>query len=84
MAAAKGGKAGKRQVIKSPGKTPVSFTKGGLHQSLGVPAGKPIPAAKMRQALSGKAGPKAQAQAQFAKNVLTGPKKTTRKSTRKK
>jgi hypothetical protein len=82
MAAAKGGK---KQVVKSPGKKPISFEKGGLHKSLGVPAGKPIPPAKMQDALAGKHGPQAKAQAQFAKNVLTGPKKTPGKSaTRKK
>ena len=63
-------------VIKSPGKKPISFQKGGLHQSLGVPQGQPIPAAKMQQALSGKAGPNAQKQAQFAKNVLGKGQKT--------
>jgi len=81
MAAAK---AGKKQVIKSPGKKPISFKPGGLHQSLGVPQGKPIPPAKMRDALAGKNGPKAKQQAQFAKNVLTGPKTQRTATTRKK
>jgi hypothetical protein len=77
-------KGGKKQVIKSPGKPPISFKKGGLHKSLGVPEGKPVPPGKMRDALAGKNGPKAKAQAQFARNVLTGPKKTPSKTTRKK
>jgi hypothetical protein len=72
--------AAKKRVIKATGKKPISFKPGGLHQSLGVPQGKPIPPGKMRDALAGNAGPKARAQAEFAKNVLTGPKKTTRKT----
>jgi hypothetical protein len=78
--AAKGRKAGKTQTVKSPGKKPISFKSGGLHQSLGVPKGKPIPPGKMRDALAGKNGPKAKAQADFAKNVLTGPKETPGKT----
>jgi len=73
MAASKSGKPAKK-TIKSPGKEPVSFQPGGLHQSTGTPAGQKIPAGKMQAALSGKLGPKAAAQARFAKNVLTGPK----------
>jgi len=57
------------------GQKPITFEKGGLHKSTGTPAGKPIPAGKKAAALSGSLGPKAQKQAQFAKNVLTGPKK---------
>jgi len=56
------------------GQKPVSFTPFGLHASLGVPKGKPIPAAKMRAALNGQHGPKAAAQARFAVNVLGTPK----------
>jgi hypothetical protein len=81
LAAAKGGK---KQVIKAPGKKPIAFKPGGLHQSLGVPQGKPIPPAKMRAALAGKNGTKARQQAQFARNVLTGPKTTGKTTTRKK
>lgn len=72
-AARKGGKkpaAKKTTTIKSPGKKPISFKSGGLHRSLGVPAGKPVPKAKMAAALAGKHGPKAKKQAMFAKNVL--------------
>ncbi len=87
MAAAKGGgsggrarsgaaKAGSKQTIKAPGKKPITFAKGGLHQSLGVPQGQPIPAAKMASALAGKEGPTTQKQAQFAKNVLGAGQKT--------
>lgn len=56
------------------GQKPISFKEGGLHASTGTPQGKKIPAKKMQAALSGKLGGKAQKQAQFAKNVLTGPK----------
>jgi hypothetical protein len=74
MAAAKSGRGkGKTRTIKpkpGSGQQPISFKSGGLHKSLGVPEGKPIPAAKMQAALSGKAGLAAQKQARFAKNVL--------------
>jgi hypothetical protein len=56
------------------GSKPIKFKTGGLHQSTGTPAGQKIPAKKKAAALAGKLGPKAQKQAQFAKNVLTGRK----------
>jgi len=49
--------------------TGISFKKGGLHESLGVPQGQPIPAGKMRDALAGKYGPKAKKQAQLARTM---------------
>jgi hypothetical protein len=67
--AAKGGK----RTIKpkaGSGQKPITFKSGGLHASTKTPAGQPIPAAKMQAALDGKLGPKAQKQANFAKNVL--------------
>jgi hypothetical protein len=73
MAAGKSGKPA-RKTVKSPGKAPIAFQPGGLHKSTGTPAGQKIPAAKMDAALSGKLGPKAKQQANFARNVLTGPK----------
>jgi len=57
---------------KGAGQKPITFRPGGLHASLGVPSGQPIPPGKMQAALSGQYGPKAAAQARFAKNVLTG------------
>ena len=60
----------KKKTIKAAGKPPISFKEGGLHKSLGVAPGKPIPAKAMNDALAGKKGPKAKQQAQFAKNVL--------------
>lgn len=84
MAARGVSRAGKTQTIKSAGKKPIRFQKGGLHESLGVPAGKPIPAGKMQAALSGKAGPKAKAQANFAKNVLGAGRKTAASNRSKK
>ena len=69
----------KTQTIKSPGKKPITFKKGGLHESLGVPKGKPIPAKKMAAAAKGQYGPKAQKQANFAKNVLGSGRKTAAK-----
>jgi len=71
---------GKKQTISSPGKKPITFKQGGLHQSTGTPAGQPIPAAKMQQALAGKLGPTAQKQAQFAKNVLAKGQQTANKN----
>lgn len=64
----------KKETIHAKGKKPITFNKGGLHKSTGTPMGKPIPAAKKAAALSGKYGPKAKRQAEFAKNVLTGRK----------
>lgn len=57
------------------GEKPIAFKKGGLHESTGTPAGKKIPAKKMKEAEKGALGPKAEKQALFKKNVLTGPKK---------
>ena len=75
------------ETIKAPGETPITFRQGGLRESLGVPKGQRIPAAKMRAALARQYGPTAAAQARFAKNVLTGSKsggarKTTTTRTR--
>jgi len=68
-------KAGTKVTLKAkPGQKKITFTKGGLHSSLGVPQGKKIPAAKKAAALAGKYGKKAKAQANFAKNVLKGKK----------
>jgi hypothetical protein len=78
---AKTPKPGQKQTLKptKKGQKPIKFTTGGLHASTGTPQGQPIPPGKMAQAASGALGPKAKAQAQFAKNVLTGPKKGSRK-----
>lgn len=72
--------AAKKVTIKAKGKTPVSFKPGGLHQSLGVPAGQPIPAAKMAAAKAGKFGPKAKQQANLATGMLAAGRKTAAKS----
>jgi hypothetical protein len=64
----------KKGVISSPGKKPIKFTPGGLHQSTGTPAGQKIPAAKRAAARSGALGTKAERQELFAENVLTGRK----------
>ena len=50
----------------------ITFHKNGLHESLGVPAGKKIPKTKIMAALSGSDGEKAKKQALFMKNVLRG------------
>lgn len=57
-----------------PGHKAITFKKGGLHASTNTPMGQRIPAAKKQAALAGRFGAKAKKQAQFAKNILTGPK----------
>jgi hypothetical protein len=74
---------GKKTTIKSPGKTPVTFKKGALHQALGVPQGQKIPAAKMAAAKAGKFGPTAQKQANFATGMLAAGRKTAAKNRKK-
>lgn len=64
-----------KQTISKPGKKPITFQKGGLHQSTGTPQGQKIPASKRAAARSGAYGPKAKKQEMFAENVLTGRKK---------
>lgn len=54
----------------------VSFHKGGLHESLGVPQGQKIPAGKMAAAKAGKYGPKAKKQAAFAQGFLAQGRRT--------
>jgi hypothetical protein len=66
-----------KKTLKGKGnQKPISFSPGGLHRSLGVPAGKPIPPGKKAAALAGNYGARAKRQAEFAKNVLTGRKKS--------
>lgn len=66
--------------ISKKGKKPLSFKKGGLHRSLGVPEGKPIPPGKKKAALEGKYGAKAKKQANFA---FKGALKTGRATAKK-
>jgi hypothetical protein len=81
MAAKRSGS--KKTTIKSPGKKPVTFQAGGLHESTGTPAGQPIPAAKMAAAKAGKLGPKAQKQAVMATGLLAAGRKTAAKNRKK-
>lgn len=69
-----GGVMDKVRTLRAKGKKPISFKPGGLHETLGVPQGDTIPAGMMAAARAGKKGPKAKKEANFAKNVLTGPK----------
>ena len=78
--AAKKPAAKKTQTISSPGKAPVTFAKGGLHKSLGVPQGQKIPAAKMAAAKAGKYGATAAKQANFATGMLAAGRKTAAKN----
>jgi hypothetical protein len=81
--AAKRGNSGRKTTISSPGKAPISFKPGGLHQSTGTPAGQPIPAAKMAAAKAGKFGPKAVRQANMATGLLAAGRKTAAKNRKK-
>jgi hypothetical protein len=57
---------------KKKGQKKITFQKGGEHRSLGVAAGKKIPASKARAARKGAYGSKAQKQELFRENVLKG------------
>ena len=74
----------KTQTIKgAAGKDPVTFEKGGLHKSVGVPEGQKIPAAKMAAAKRGEYGPKAQVQANMATGMLAAGRRTAAKNAKK-
>ena len=74
-------KSGKKVTISGgKGRKPVKFQAGGLHESLGVPAGETIPAAKMAAAKAGKFGPKAEAQANLATGLLAKGRATAAKN----
>lgn len=62
----------KTRTIKpmAKGQRPITYRPGGLHQSTGTPAGKPIPAAKRRQARSGALGPVAQKRELMNENIF--------------
>lgn len=75
---------GKVTIKGKSGSKPVQFAKGGLHRSLGVPEGQPIPAAKMAAAKAGDYGPKAKAQANMATGMLAAGRKTAAKNRTKK
>lgn len=63
-----------QQTIKSsePGQKPITFQKGGLHETTATPEREKIPKSKIAAALAGKYGPKGKQQALFMKNVLKG------------
>lgn len=66
----------KTVTMKAKGKKPITFERGGLHRSLGVPQGEPIPAPKRAAALRGEYGPKAKKQAILAfKGALAAGRK---------
>lgn len=58
------------------GTKPVTFKKGGLHESVGVPQGEKIPASKVAAAKRGDYGPRAKAQANMATGMLAAGRKT--------
>jgi hypothetical protein len=61
------------------GQKPVTFKKGGLHSSLGVPQGQKIPPGKLAAAKQGAYGPKAKQQASFATGMLAAGRRTARR-----
>jgi hypothetical protein len=63
-------KVGGTVVMKKKGKPTISFKKGGLHKSLGVPQGQKIPPEKILSARAGKYGALAKKQADLYVNVL--------------
>ncbi|HLK78601.1 MAG TPA: hypothetical protein VKU77_33745 [Streptosporangiaceae bacterium] len=81
--AGKTGKGSGKTVIRATGRKPVAFRPGGLHESLGVPQGESIPAAKMAAAKAGKYGPKARAQAALATGMLAAGRKTAARNRKK-
>lgn len=75
----------KKTTIKgAAGKKPVTFEQGGLHESVGVPQGEKIPAAKVNAAARGEYGPTAKKQANMAKGMLAAGRKTAAKNAGKK
>lgn len=82
-AAAKKPATGKTTIKGAKGEAPVSFQKGGLHQSLGVPQGQTIPPGKMAAAARGEYGPKAKAQAALAQGMLARGRQTAAANRRK-
>lgn len=54
---------------KKKGQKPITFNRGGLHRSVGVPQGQKIPASKLAAAARGDYGPKAKKQAALAKGL---------------
>lgn len=53
------------------GNKPITFHRGGLHNSTHTPLNQKIPSSKVSSALMGKYGNKAKKQALFMKNVLS-------------
>jgi hypothetical protein len=76
--------AAKTTTIKGGSGGDVTFEKGGLHKSLGVPEGQTIPAAKMAAAKAGRYGPKAVKQANMATGMLAAGRKTAARNRGKK
>lgn len=83
-AASGGAKPGQKQTIQAKGKPAVTFKAGGLHESVGVPQGEKIPAAKIAAAKRGDYGPKAARQASLAAGMLAAGRKTAARNRGKK
>lgn len=73
-------KAGGTIIISAPGKKPIRFKRGALHEQLGVPQGQKIPASKKAAALAGRLGPLAKKRANFAfRGALSAGRRTARR-----
>ncbi len=68
---------------KKKGQKPVTFNKGGLHETTNTPAGEKIPVEKIRAALAGRYGPKGKKQAVMAQGMLKKGRKTAAKNRKK-
>jgi len=81
---ASGGSRSKTTTMRAPGKKPITFKRGGLHEQLGVPKDKPIPPGKKAAALRGEYGPLAKKRATFAfKGALKAGRETAKGSRRR-
>jgi hypothetical protein len=76
-------KKSKKIILRSKGKKPIIMNKGGLHRSLGVPEGEPIPSGLMAGAMAGNYGKKAKKQAVAAKGMLAKGRKTAARNRKK-
>lgn len=65
-------KVGQKVTIKprKKGQKKLTYVKGGLHESLGLPQGTKIPKVAIDRAIAGHYGPKAKKQAMMARNVF--------------
>lgn len=76
-------KKSKKKVTMKPtkkGQKPVTFERGGLHETTNTPPDERIPQSKITAALAGKYGPKGKKQAVMAEGMLKKGRKTAAKN----